>query len=156
MLSRIMTVSYKKETLTDWLDRFLSLTEEKFSSSKFVFSAKEHESFGNAFNICLIEDNYVVDVFWDGLGYTHDSTFEEIKADILELVEKNKTEYENIVKVVVAKRSDSVQNLDFLDLSYDGNSVTLVGHNFRLYPKDSKVYLYGKEYTVDEYIKETV
>lgn len=66
MLSRIMTVSYKKETLTDWLDRFLSLTEEKFSSSKFVFSAKEHESFGNAFNICLIEDNYVVDVFWDG------------------------------------------------------------------------------------------
>jgi hypothetical protein len=148
-----MLPDYKKETLADWLNRFLVLAEEKFSSHDFSLNSKEDESIGNAFNIYIIEDTYFIDIFWDGLSYTYDSTFEEIKAGILEMVEKNKVEYENIVKFIIAKRSYSVQNLDFLDLSMKDDKVYLSGYQCILFPKESKVVLFDKEYTIDEYIK---
>jgi len=149
-----MLPDYKKETLTDWLNRFLALAEEKFNSRNFSFNAKENESIGNAFNIYIIEGNYIIDIFWDGLSYTYDSTFEEIKAGILEMVEKNKAEYENIVKFLISKRSYSVQNIDFLDLSMKDDKVYISGYQCILFPKESKVVLFDKEYTIDEYIKE--
>ena len=149
-----MLPDYKKETLADWLNRFLALAEDRFNSHNFSFNAKENESIGNAFNIYIIEGTYIVDIFWDGLSYTYNFTFEEIKAGILEMVEKNKAEYENIVKFLISKRSYSVQNIDFLDLSVKDDKVYISGYQCILFPKESKVVLFDKEYTIDQYIKE--
>lgn len=149
-----MLPDYKKETLNDWVDRFIKLMEEKFESGVFNFTPKEREFFGNAFNISLFEDQYLIDVFFDGLAYTKDSTLEEIKQGIKELVEKHRIEYENIVKFLVSNRSHYVQNVDFLDLTIENDKASIGGCLSILYPKESKVILNNKEYTIDEYVKE--
>lgn len=148
-----MSLHFKYETLNDWVNKFLELVESKFQSKTFNFTIPEYESFGNAFYIALIENEYIVNIFSDGIAYTSDSSYEEVKNGFLEVIEENRSKYEAIVKFLVYHRSDAVQNLDWLDLTFvDDDIVVLSGYNSMLDVNKAKVLVSNKEYTIEEFI----